>query len=199
MTSKRILIAQTIVVIGLVIISIYIISNDMYMSEGTMTREEISLAMQELTQITDSNDPEQKRIARLKILAKRVGAGTINTRIAGSVEYDGALHTYQTPMQEAELVQNINQSLQTHMMMDSCKTANKQYKIAVLAAIVAVFSSLIAWNISKKAKTKGNKPLTAETNAQKNFEKESFSIKDSGEISPDKAASTKRSIADSEQ
>lgn len=176
-------ITQSIIVIALIIIAIYILFQDMYMSEGAMTREEINSSMQELTQITDSNDSEQERISKLKMLAKRVGAGTINTRIAGSTEYKGALHRPQTPIQEAELVQNINQALQTHMMMDSCKTANKQYKIAVLAAIVAVFSTFIAWNVSVKRKTMESHPRMAEMSAKNASENKASPIINSSEIS----------------
>ena len=82
--------------------------------------------MHELVQITDSNDIEQERISKLKILAKRVGAGNINTRIEGSKEYKDVLHKYQNTIQEEEVVQNINKDMQIDMMMDSCKNANKQ-------------------------------------------------------------------------
>lgn len=183
-------ITQSIIVIALIIIAIYILFQDMYMSEGAMTREEINSAMQELTKITDSNDSEPERISKLKILAKRVGAGTINTRIVGSTEYKGALHRPQTPIQEAELVQNINQALQTHMMMDSCKTANKQYKIAVLAAIVAVFSTFIAWNVSLKGKNRERHPIMSKISSQNACENKPSPIINSGEISSDEDAGT---------
>ncbi len=147
-------IIQSIAVIALIIIAVYILFHDMYMTEGAMTREEIKLSIQQLTKITDSNDPEPERISQLKILAKRVGAGTIATKIAGSTEYKGSLYRTQTPIQESELVQNINQALQTHIMMDSCKTANKQYKIAVLATVAAIISALIAWHVSVKGKNR---------------------------------------------
>lgn len=190
MKSKRMFITQRIVVIALIIIAIYILFQDMYMSEGAMTREEINSAMQELTQITDSNDSEPERISKLTKLAKRVGAGTINTRIAESTEYKGVLHRPQTPIQEAELVQNINQALQTHMMVDSCKTANKQYKIAVLAAIVAVFSTLIAWNVSVKRTTMESHPIMAEASVQNASENKPSSIINSSEISSGEDAGT---------
>lgn len=158
MTSKRLFIGQIIVVIVLIIIAVYILFQDMHISDGSMTREQINSAMQELTQITDSNDSEPNKISKLKILAKRVGAGTESTKIAAVMTYkEGSARitrTHQDPISESELVQNINQALHSHIMIDSCKTANKQYKIAVLAAVVAIFSTLIAWNISVKGKTK---------------------------------------------
>jgi len=190
MTSKRMFISQIIVVIALIIIAVYILFQDMHMAEGSMTREEINSAMQDLIQITDSNDTERERICQLEMLAKRVGAGTINTRIAGSTEYEGVLYRPQTPIQEAELVQNINQALQTHMMMDSCKTANKQYKIAVLAAVVAALSTLIAWNVSVRAKTRESQLPMAEASAQNASENKSSGIKNSGEISSDGSPET---------
>ncbi|MBN1393116.1 MAG: hypothetical protein JW947_09985 [Sedimentisphaerales bacterium] len=153
MTRK--LIAQSIVVIVLIIVAVFILFFDMPMPKGSMTLEEINSARRELIQITDSNDEESERISKLENLAKRVGAGTINTKIAGSTTYPTntggtVIEKHLNSISESELVQNINQALQTHMLFDSCRTANKQYKIAVLAAITAVFSTFITWNISKR-------------------------------------------------
>jgi hypothetical protein len=126
----------------------------MNMPEGSMTRDEINSAIRELTRITDSNDTESEKISQLEKLAKRVGAGTANTKIAGSATHETktgfSTIIHQNPISEAELVQNINQALQTHMLFDSCATANNQYKIAVFATVIAVISTLITWNISRK-------------------------------------------------
>lgn len=152
MINKRLFIMQIIILIALIFIAVYILFHDLHMSEGPMTRKEINSAMQELTQITDSNDSEPERISQLERLAKRVGAGTINTKIVGATAINHGYTTQQNPISESELVQNINQALQTHMMLDACKTANKQYKIAVLAAVIAVVCAFITWNVSIKEK-----------------------------------------------
>ena len=153
--TKKFIIIPSIVIIMLIIIVVFILFFEMPMPEGAMTLKEINSARRELIKITDSNDEESARISKLKILAKKVGAGTINTKIASSDTHqwkDGSSVTNirQNPISESELVQNINQALQTHMMFDSCRTANKQYKLAMLAAIVAVVSTFITWNISNK-------------------------------------------------
>jgi len=46
---------------------------------------------------------------------------------------------------ETELVKNILTSLQAAAMVDTARTANKNYKIAVGAAIFAGLSALAAW------------------------------------------------------
>ncbi len=120
--------------------------------EGIMTSAEIKKARLKLIEITDSNDPEDQKVQRLKDLAKEIGAGTIHTEQVEGTVYNGALSKPQNPISESELVQNIHQALQTAMTLNMCKTANKQYKIAVLAAIVAVVSTFITWNVSIKKK-----------------------------------------------
>ena len=46
---------------------------------------------------------------------------------------------------EAELVANILTALQTGSMIIICRTSNKNYKIAIAAAVAAIFSALAAW------------------------------------------------------
>jgi len=120
--------------------------------EGIMTSAEIKKARLKLIEITGSNNPKDQKEQKLKDLAKEIGAGTINTKIVGSTEYNGSLTIHQNPISEAELVQNIHQALQTAMTLNMYKTTNKQYKIAVLAAIVAVVGTFITWNVSIKKK-----------------------------------------------
>jgi hypothetical protein len=140
------LIMQTIIVAVLIIVIFFILFFNKPAPKGSVTLEEINSARQQLMQVTDSNDDESARIAKLEKLAKMVGAGTIDTKIIGSDRN----RMLQNTISEAELVQNINQALQTHMLFDSCSTANKQYKIAVFATIIAIVSVFITWNISKK-------------------------------------------------
>ena len=46
---------------------------------------------------------------------------------------------------DAEHVKSIHQAIQTATMIDMCKTSAKNYKVAIVAAIVAVLSALAAW------------------------------------------------------
>lgn len=64
MIDKKVFISQIIVVLALIVITIYILFHDMYMVEGSMTREEINSSIQELTQITNSDESEPNRILR---------------------------------------------------------------------------------------------------------------------------------------
>ncbi len=45
----------------------------------------------------------------------------------------------------SELTDNILKALQTASMIDMCKTSAKNYKIAIVAAIIAALSALAAW------------------------------------------------------
>jgi predicted PurR-regulated permease PerM len=112
--------------------------------------EEINLARQKLIKITDSNDLESERISKLKELAKRVGAGTINSKFAGVTTHNlpkGGTVTsrHQDPISEAELIQNINNSLQTATMIEMCRVSGNNYIVAAFAAIAAIFSAIAAW------------------------------------------------------
>ena len=84
LTMNRRLTIQSIVLVVLIIGAIFILLFEMPTPEGIMTREEINSEIRNLIQITNSNDTEEEKISKLKELAKRVGAGTVNTKIAGS-------------------------------------------------------------------------------------------------------------------
>ena len=115
-----------------------------------MTRKEISGYRQELHNILQK-EKEDQRIEELKTLAKKVAAGYVNTQIAAvtSDPPHGSLgsvkHIHQNPISESELVQNINNALQTETMIDVCKTAARNYWITVAAAVAAALSALAAW------------------------------------------------------
>lgn len=118
-----------------------------------MKRKEIAVYRQRLREILNIGD-ENQRLGELKQLAKDVGAGyehneivaaTVTTTHTGS----GTSHetrTHGNSISESELVLNINNALQTEMMIDMCKTATRNYLIAFIAAIAAVFSALAAWS-----------------------------------------------------
>lgn len=89
----------------------------------------------ELCQIMSGEDivDNKSKDARLKELAKRIGASTLMYQAAPA------------NADETELVKNILSSLQAAAMVDTARTANKNYKIAVGATIFAGLSALAAW------------------------------------------------------
>ena len=110
-----------------------------------MTREKISEYRQELRTILNNKDDGQ-RFEELKQLAKKVGAGYVNTKIVGAFALpDGQGTTIpQNSISEAELVLNINNALQTETMIDVCKTATRNFWVAIIATIIALISALAA-------------------------------------------------------
>ena len=112
-------------------------------------REDIAKNRQELQDIL-KNDTAKERYKALKELAKKVGAGYVNTTIAGTSTLphgEGiARPKLENHISESELVLNINNALQTEMMMDMCNTAAKNFWITMVAAIAAVLSALAAWS-----------------------------------------------------
>lgn len=110
-----------------------------------MTSEEIEIYRLELVNILVDDYPTQSRQTSLKELARKVGASTTN-RYKGHGEAG-----------QAELVDNISTALQTASMIDACRTASKNYDIAVaatkaaiqnyrIAAAIAILSMLAAWS-----------------------------------------------------
>jgi hypothetical protein len=107
----------------------------------------------ELFKIIDSNDIETVKINRLKNLAKKVGAGTEHTENEFPIPVGKGYSIRPNPISESELVQNIQQALQTLTMIDMCNVATKNYRIAMLSMAVAVISALVAWaEVKKKQK-----------------------------------------------
>lgn len=111
-----------------------------------MTREEIEGYRQELCCILNTIKDEGERLEALKELAKKVGAGSmrkgnvlIKQDVYGKQKYQEA-----DLITEGELVLNINNALQTETMIDMCKTASRNFWIAVVAAIAAALSALAA-------------------------------------------------------
>lgn len=116
-----------------------------------MTREKIAKYRQDLRDILKKDD-EDKRLENLKKLAKEIGAGYVHTKIAptATTRPDGNGSVTITDLNpisisESELVLNINNALQTETMIDMCKTAARNFRIAVIASIAAMVSALAAW------------------------------------------------------
>ncbi|MBW8034687.1 MAG: hypothetical protein FVQ79_03270 [Planctomycetes bacterium] len=111
-------------------------------------REDIANNRQELQEIL-KNDTEKERYKALKELAKKVGAGYVNTTIAGvstQPHNQGiARQKYENHISESELVLNINNALQTETMIDMCNISAGNYKIAGWATMAAAFSAFAAW------------------------------------------------------
>ena len=95
-----------------------------------MASDQIEAHRLKLTQIL-AND--QNKHNSLKDLSKKVGA-SITDRYKGHGEAS-----------IPQLVDNINQALQTATMIDMCKTANRNYKIALIATIIALGSAVALW------------------------------------------------------
>jgi len=114
-----------------------------------MTRKEITVYRQKLRDILNNEKNESKRLKALKELARKIGAGYVHTKIVCSDTIkEGTTTTtnvHQNPISESELVLNINNTLQTEIMIVVCSTAARNFWITVAAAIAAVLSALAAW------------------------------------------------------
>jgi hypothetical protein len=116
-----------------------------------MTRREIAEYRQTLRNILAEAD-DKTRMAKLKDLAKKVGAGYVHTEIAGITKTETKTPTsqetthgiYHNTISESELVLNINNALQTETMIDTCKIANRSWIVAIISAIVSIISIVIA-------------------------------------------------------
>ena len=115
-----------------------------------MTRKEIAVYRQKLCTILNKDDGQ--RFEELKELAKKVGAGYVHTTIAPTAVttpngkgYETIIHQNPNSISESELVLNINNALQTETMIDVCKTAARNFWVAIIATIIALISALAAW------------------------------------------------------
>lgn len=152
--NKKIIItlAAGIIVLGLVIGLIFC----PFKKPKTMTRSQIAEYRQRLRDILNQTEgeyerpeDEYERLKALKELAKEVGAGYVHTKFVGSdtvkIGSQTVTTTYQNPISEAEIVLNINNALQTEMMIDICEIAARNYHIAAIATLAASFSAFVAW------------------------------------------------------
>ena len=128
-----------------------------------MTLEKIAEYRQNLHAILNTDDDKQ-RYKDLEQLAKEVGAGYVNTKIVDLItrKVGAGIETnkVQNPISEAELVLNINNALQTEIMINMCDINAGNFKVAMtsakascVSALVAMMGVLVAWTaIVKKAK-----------------------------------------------
>jgi hypothetical protein len=119
-------------------------SNDS-IERGNMTRGEIEKKKKELDDILKRADADA-RLEKLKALAKEVGASVTRMENVPIGEGGGKYFCEQrNVITEAEIVHNIQESLQTHVMIDMSKTASRNFWIAVGAMLIALFAMLATW------------------------------------------------------
>jgi len=106
-----------------------------------MSRKEIKGKKQNLVKILKEED-EKIRLNKSVNLAKGVGAST--TRIVSITTESGIGTLLSNEITETEVVQNIQQALQTETMIDMRETAAKNFWIAMVAAIAAVLTATVA-------------------------------------------------------
>ncbi len=101
-----------------------------------MTRKEIEEYRQRLVEIQKVEE-QTKRFEALRELAKEVGASTQGLSMWGDSDRAG--------VSEGNLVANILNALQTAIMIDMCKTASRNFIIALVATIIAFGSAVAIW------------------------------------------------------
>ena len=110
-----------------------------------MKRKEIEKRKGELDEILKEADAGV-RLQKLTALAKEIGASVTKM---GNVQtgHDAARVHYvsQNIITESEIVHNIQESLQTHVMIDMCNTAARNFWITLVAMLITLFAMLAAW------------------------------------------------------
>jgi hypothetical protein len=92
---------------------------------------------------------ENMRMEALRELAKTIGAGTVNTKFVGAItrELENGTETkyLQNPISESELVQNINDSLQTATTIEMCRISSNNLIVSFFMTLVALGATFAAW------------------------------------------------------
>jgi len=108
-----------------------------------MTREEIKKKRKELINLlTEEN--AGTRLEKLQQLAREIGASGMRMGLPPIVS-DDRIPMAQNLITETEIVHNIEQALQTWTMINMCKTASRNFWIAIIASLIAFLSMLAAW------------------------------------------------------
>ena len=111
-----------------------------------MERVEIEKRKKELNEILKEGDVAA-RLKKLEVLAKEVGASV--TRMGDvQIGHNAARVFYEQRniITEAEIVHNIQESLQTHIMINMSKTASRNFWIALTSVIIALLAMVAAWS-----------------------------------------------------
>lgn len=98
-----------------------------------MTHRKIEKYRQRLVDIVKKETDSEKRNKAFIGLAREVGASN----------YPGGM-LLEIAERDADHIRSIHQALQTATMIDMCKTANRNFVIALVVAIAAVLSALAA-------------------------------------------------------
>jgi len=107
-----------------------------------MTHKEIREKRGELNRILKEEDAGP-RLEKLQPFAKEVGASI--TRMGFAPYLGDGVPISRNIITEDEIVHNIAQALQTWTMVDMCKTAARNFWIAVIASLIALLSMIAAW------------------------------------------------------
>lgn len=97
-----------------------------------MPEKEFEQYRKELMDLVAMGEHQAHKEAKLKDLARKVGASTLS-------------HGGPYNAGEPELIDNINDALRTEAMILACKTASRHFKISIMAAIASLVSALAAW------------------------------------------------------
>ena len=118
-----------------------------------MTRKEVEKKKKELTEILKEEN-DGVRLERLQKLAKEVGASvTRMEKIQVRHEFTTSGQIIYKPsneITEMEIVHNIQVALQTETMIDMCKTASRNFIIALAASAIALLSTIATWVMALK-------------------------------------------------
>ena len=119
-----------------------------------MNRPEIEKKKKELTETLKEEDA-RARLEKLQRLAKEVGASVIRMErgrlIADSSGRITSEEMSRNAISETEIVHNIQVAFQTETMLDMCKTAARNFWIAVIASLIAFLSMVAAWIAARAA------------------------------------------------
>jgi len=119
-----------------------------------MTRKEISQHRARLAKILRQTDPKQKW-EQVRDLALEVGASVWPSKVTDVGELPGDPRAAKSKLDmwyrdkreaaTAEIARNIHIALQTATMIDTCRTANRNVWVALMASGVAFLSMVAAW------------------------------------------------------
>ena len=109
-----------------------------------MTREEFENKRKELTKIFLIETDAGPRLDKLTQLAREVGV-SITLMGQPPIVSPDLIPMAKNLITETEIVHNIELALQTWTMINMCKTASRNFWIAIIASLIAFLSMLAAW------------------------------------------------------
>ena len=110
-----------------------------------MKRKEIEKKKRDLDEILKEKNAGV-RLKKLKALAREVGASVIRMEpLQMRNDMGVTYYVNRDIITESEIVHNIQFALQTETMVDMCKTASRNFWIALAAMLIAGLAMLAAW------------------------------------------------------